>query len=307
MNSTLFARRFARMMALLSIILSACTQADCHIDHTQVMRFHLPDITLSGTEHAGTILAQESRELGDKLKSSSLSCNAGGNLWAFTTHRTVMGNHTFATNVPGVGYRLFINDRPFPFKIATHCDSVSCYPQGADNAHIKLQLVQTAAHISAAGQVMGGTYGTIRPDTGKPALLINLLNSITLQRAACNPVVNTVDLGVAEATDFPSLFSASHRITFRLNTNCPLDIPFKARWEGHTDNRGLLRPLTGKRQAGGIRIRLRDSAGSPVSFGHTFEINHNIEKETFSAEMVRTGDITPGEINALATLHLLYQ
>jgi type 1 fimbria pilin len=301
-----FALNVARVLVFVVTGYPLYGVAGCYTGHTQIAQIQLPNITLSGTEHNGTILAQDSVPITENTKDSSLECDSSGHLLAFATNRLLTGGHIFATSIPGIGYRLFLNHQAFPLKIAVQCNSTSCHPGGLENSMIELQLVQTTEHVTSGGHLRGGTYGVVRPDSGKPALLINLRHPVTIQRAACNPTSSTVDLGVASLTDFPSQFSASQKIPFLVQMNCPASVRVRARWEGYTDKYGLLRTFQGKSRAEGISVRIRDIAGTSLPLDNTFQIVQP-DYGQFSAEMVRTGEIKPGKIDAIATLHLIYE
>lgn len=306
MNLIWFARSLTGT-AMAILLWSSCAIAECEVTQTNVMRFTLPNISLSGQESNGSILAQESQQIPVDTARPGILCNTSGTLRAFATRPLVMNNETFATGVPGIGYRLSINSQPVPWKHSVACAGEACQPSWPKSPQVELQLVQTASHAVAAGRIRPGIYGIVRGDRGKPALLITVAQSVAIENAGCNPRVQTVDLGRAGADAFPSLLASSNRVPFQVEFNCPLPLHLGAIWEGERDRFGLLQPLAGRGRAKGISIRLRDNSGTPVTLAHPLATQQRGRTLNFSAEMVRTGAVSSGKVDAIATLHLIYK
>jgi len=271
------------------------------------MRFTLPTISLSGQESNGSILAQESQQLPVDTARAGILCNTSGTVRAFATRPLVMDNETFATGVSGIGYRLSIDNQPVPWKHSFACAGEACRPGWPTSPQVKLQLVQTASHAIAAGRIRPGIYGIVRGDRGKPALLITIAQGIAIENSGCNPQVQTVDLGTARVDAFPSLLSSSNRVPFQVEFNCPLPLHLGAIWEAERDRFGLVKSLAGRGRAEGISIRLRDDSGTPVTLAHLMTPQPHNSVLNFSAEMVRTGEVSSGKVDAIATLHLIYK
>lgn len=306
MNLIWFARRLTGS-AVAILLWSSCAIAECEVAQTNVMRFTLPTISLSGQESNGSILAQESEQIPVDTARPGILCSTSGTLRAFATRPLVSGNDTFATGVPGIGYRLSIDNQPVPWKHSLACAGQACRPSWPKSPQVQLQLVQTASHAVAAGRIRPGIYGIVRGDRGKPALLITLAQGIAIENSGCNPRVQTVDLGTVRADALPSLFASSNRVPFQVEFNCPLPLYVGAIWEAESDRFGLVKSLAGRGRAEGISIRLRDDSGNPVTLAHPLTAQQHSRTLNFSAEMVRTGEVSSGKVDAIATLHLIYK
>ncbi|WP_312228702.1 fimbrial protein [Pseudescherichia sp.] len=306
MNLIWFVRSLAGT-AMAILFWSSCAIAECEVTQTNVMRFTLPTISLSGGESNGSILAQVTQQIPADPVKSGVSCHSGGTMRVFATRPLVMDNETFATGVPGIGYRLFIDNQPVPWKHSIACEGEACQPSWPTSSQVELQLVRTASHAAAAGRIRPGIYGIVRGDRGKPALLITLAQGIVIENSGCNPRVQTVNLGTVGTKSFPSLLTSSNRVPFRVEFNCPLPLHLGAIWEGERDRFGLLKPLAGRGRAEGIGIRLRDDSGASITLAHPLTAQQHDKALNFSAEMVRTGEVSSGKVDAIATLHLIYK
>lgn len=305
MNLTLRARNLACSLSAL-FLWTTHAFADCQSDSTRVLQFTLPNITLPIAGEGGTVLAQATLPLPEKKGTPSVTCQGEGTLQAMATRPLLAGDHIYATGAPGIGYRLFVQHRIVPWKETLGCGGPACHPNWPGDPQVEMQLIETDPRAASAGRIRAGLYGIVRLDAGKPALTIGLAHAVSIQQEACNPVAGRVDLGATSVAELSAHFSASKRVVFSVETNCPTSLHLQAKWEAQTDPNGLLKTLAGKKQARGVGIRLRTENGSAVSLNQPFSVNQDEGRAIFSAEMVRTGELTPGDVNAVATLHVSY-
>ncbi|PAN72642.1 hypothetical protein CIW69_16450 [Enterobacter cloacae] len=304
MNLALSVHKQIVMAGIISALTPCYLLADCQVNHSQIVRLSLPDITLTGQEGTGSVLATGAVSLSGNMP--KLSCDNGGELQALATHPVLSGKHIFATGIPGIGYKITINNNPFPWKADLHCSGTDCHANNPETAKAEMQIIQTSSAHPVAGYIREGVYGVLRPDKGKPALMFALAHRITVRRQACNTHIETVDLGHVSVKTFTGMFAQSQPTGFTLKLTCPDTMPVRMIWEGISDSHGFLRPFTGKQAVSGIGIKLNDNQGELLAPGKYYDLRENSAVMHFSASMIRTGTVTAGNVDAMATVHFMY-
>ncbi|WP_312412598.1 fimbrial protein [Pseudescherichia sp.] len=277
--------------------------ATCHVTDTQTIKLTLPDITLSASTRPGAILAQKTVDA-DEANADPFLCAGSGQLVALTRSSGKNAQGVHATNIKGIGYRLFINDHPFPWKMRLDCQQGRCQLPWPVTPRITFQLVQTLPDVEVNNVLHSGLYGAIRADTGKPAVLITLAHSIHLRQESCTVQNETVDFGKVLVD--PSIRPGSNIITkaFSIDYQCPFQSSILTRWEGMSSAKGFLTsPQLLER---GVAIAIRDTKGNPVYLNRLFRIAPQADRLPFIAQLISTQKISSGPFNATATFHIIY-
>ncbi|MBZ7671269.1 fimbrial protein [Klebsiella grimontii] len=295
-------RQFALFMLLM--LSTASALANCHSEHTQRMNFTLPDITVSSSTGPGSILAQKTLDVDKENVEKPFICSGGGRIKAMTFVREKNAQGVYATNVKGIGYRLFIDEHPFPWQAPLNCQGANCHLPWPVEPKITLQLVQTLPIVEMGDVLHPGLYGWLRPDSGKPVVLITLTHPVNLHQESCRIQNTHVDFGeVHVKRDTPPGTVISMQ-PFSLLYQCPFEGTIITRWEGISAGKGYLSSPQLKEK--GIEIGIKDYKGRPIYLNKPFKTAFLDNKLKFIAELISTGNVGVGEFDTTATFHIIY-
>lgn len=306
MNYNLFASKYLLTTLLfftLCIGKIESAHAGCHASGTQRIKFTLPAITLSPSTRPGTILAQKTVDA-DEVKEDLFVCSGSGHLMALMRNAGKNAQGVHATNIKGIGYRLFIDNHPFPWETRLNCQQERCQLPWPIVPRITFQLVQTLPDVEVNSVLHSGVYGVIRPDTGRPAVLITLASPIHLSQESCSVHNETVDFGEMLLDPLLKPGSVISTKPFSIDYDCPFTGSILTRWEGVSASHGYL--SSPQLQKHGVAIRIKDTHGIPVYLNRLFRMAPQADRLPFIAQLISTQKVSAGQFNATATFHIIY-
>jgi len=239
------------------------------------------------------------------------------------------------TGTPGIGVRVISVDYGNYVMSGTPMGTSTDFgPTGAgstgqynDTLHFTFQLIKTG-QITGTGQVsVANMYRlashNIPRNVTSPTLASMALGNTTYASQSCRvttpavdvalPVVGTSTLRTAGAT-------AATNTRFSIGLQCDVGSNVYVTLTDATTpgNRTDLLTLTRDSTANGVRIRIRNRVGTPVSFGPDSPAagttnqwlvgpSDSATSIPMTAEYVSTGDVEPGTANAAATFTMSYQ
>lgn len=291
------------LLALLALT-SHLSEASCHIEETQRLRFTLPDITVNTSSGAGTILAQKTLEVDKGSDNHPFICIGKGEVKARTRFDGRKAHGIYETNTKGIGFRLFYNEHPFPWTFSQNCQGTSCKLPWPGESRVTFQLVQTLPKIDLSEAVHPGLYGWIRPDGGKSAVLINLTRSVHVRHESCSVQDTRVDFGdiYIENNEKPGKILDSKKFT--IHYQCQNEGKVLTRLEGPATKEGYL--YSPSLDEKGVAILLKDGRGKRLFMNKDFVTYMQEDEINFKADLISTKKITEGAFNSTVTLHFIY-
>ncbi|WP_253376891.1 fimbrial protein [unidentified bacterial endosymbiont] len=278
--------------------------AGCHVERTQRVKFMLPDITLSASNPPGSILAQKTITLSGESDEQPFICSGDGRVTGLARYSSKNAHGIYSTNVRGIGYRLLMDDKHFPWRAPLSCKGFNCHHAWPVKPKITFQLVQTLPAVEMSGVLHPGVYGVIQPDSGKPAVLISLMHGVHLRQESCIVQDEKVDFGEVDFDRNAFRGTVISSKPFALRYQCAFQGPILTRWEGVATDKGYLSSPQLKDK--GIAIRISHSQGSPLYLNRIFKVAPQTGALMFKADLISDGELSQGNFNATATFHIIY-
>ncbi len=292
------------LIASLLLALPVAAQAGCHVTGTRKVNFTLPDISLSGTAGPGTVLSEKSIDLDDGNTSQPFICSGDGHLDALTRYLRRNGQGIFATGVKGIGYRLILDDHPFPWHSTLRCQGDNCHLPWPVAPRITFQLVQTLAKIETDKSIGPGVYGLVKTDTGQSVAIISLQHVVHLHQESCWIQNQNVDFGSVAVPDKTSAGAVLGTRTFALQYSCTMPDEIVTRWEGIADSNGnLVSPVLKEKK---VAISIQTQTGEHLRLNQRYFTTPHDGELAYQAQLLSTGKTQDGGFYATATLHVLY-
>lgn len=282
----------------------ASVNAECHLAESLKLDFSLPDITLSSSSGPGTILSQKTMSLNDGSDKQPFICNGNGHLTAFPGFMSKNGQGVYATGVAGIGYRLYLDTQPFPWRTNLRCGGFRCRLPWPVTPRLTFELVQTSSVLQIQDTIKPGIYGVIRPDGGNKSVLISLQRPVRVHGESCHIESKTVNFGDVNIPDKAKAGTVLATREFSLSYSCPLQDHLAMRWEGISDKNGYL--LSSVMRKNNIALSIQQQNGTPMPVNKRIKIVPQTGNFVFLAKLLSTGVPQPGAFNATANLHILY-
>lgn len=244
-------------------------------------------------------------------------------------------NYTiFETGVPGIGFILGLKDANGKNYIPLQTGVSITYPaDGAEGYAPALGWSAKVTFIKTGTALKSGVYQT---PTINAAILTAYNNETKTAKVIINPTTITVtasgctvgtksanvNLGTLDVRTLPNVGSTSPSGTFNVSLTCDQSVAVNAVMTDQTtpSNRSSVVTLTGDSSASGVGVQFFYNGSGPLMMGpdssaagttNQFFIQTTSAAQTlslpFQAQYIRTGDLTPGSANALASITFSYQ
>lgn len=246
----------------------------------------------------------------------------------------------FDSGIAGIGFIYAIKDTNATNWVAPAAgEKLQAYPatgtatDGRTNIgyQVKFQFVKTAEHLVSGTYTVPLTYiaqaSAVGSDVASASIYLNPV-TITVMAASCT--VNsgdnhTIDLGSISAAELPSVGSISTKKSFSVLLQCDEGVTVSGTLTDQTNstNTSDIVSLTSDSTASGVGVQFfYNGSSSPVSLGpdssakdntNQFTINSALTSANeavsvpFSVGYIRTGDMSAGTANAIASLTFSYQ
>lgn len=240
----------------------------------------------------------------------------------------------FETGVPGIGFILGLKDFNSPNYIPMLTTVTQSYPaEGTSIYAINLGWSAKVTFIKTGAALKSGVYQT---STINAAILTAYNNETKTAKVIINPTTITVtasgctvgtksanvNLGTLDVRTLPNVGSTSPSGTFNVSLTCDQSIAVNAVMTDQTtpSNTSSVVTLTGDSTASGVGVQFFYNGSGPLMMGpdssaagttNQFFIQTTSAAQTlslpFQAQYIRTGDLTPGSANALASITFSYQ
>lgn len=294
----------ATLIVSLLLALPPAVQAGCHVAETRKVNFTLPDISLSGASGPGTVLSEKSIDLVDGNTTRPFICSGEGHLEALTRYLRKNGQGIFSTDVKGIGYRLILDNHPFPWRSPLQCQGDNCHLPWPVTPRLTFQLVQTLSDIQTDKTIGPGIYGLIKTDTGKAVTIISLQHAVHLHQESCWIQNQDVDFGRVTIPGKVSAGTVLSTRQFSLQYSCTIPDEIVTRWEGSSDSNGnLVSPALKDKK---VAISIQKQSGEHLRLNRRYFTSPQNGALAYQAQLLSTGNTQDGGFNATATLHVLY-
>ena len=308
MHYRLFAAKasFLTRLAIIFILpfSAASANAECHLAKSLKVDFSLPDITIPSSSRPGTILSQKTVSLNESSDKPPFICSGNGHLTAFPRLMKKNGQGVYATGVAGIGYRLYLDTQPFPWRTNLLCGGFRCRLPWPVTPRLTFELVQTSPALQIQDTIKPGIYGVIRPDGGNKSVLISLQRGVRVRGESCHIESKTVNFGDVNIPGKAKAGTVLAAREFSLSYTCPLQDHLAMRWEGMSDKNGFL--LSTVMRKNNIALSIHQKDGTPMPINKRIKIVPQTGEFVFQAKLLSTGVPRPGAFNATANLHILY-
>ncbi|MGE9551433.1 fimbrial protein [Erwinia amylovora] len=240
----------------------------------------------------------------------------------------------FETGVQGVGFILGLKDTNGTTYVPLQSGITQTYPaEGTNGTATELGWSAKVTFVKTGQPLASGTYTT---PTINAAVLTAYNNEVATAKVIISPTsinvnatgctINTpsvpVDMGSLDVRSFNAVNSTSALKNFSVNLNCDANIALHAVVTDQTDptNTTDTVSLTPDSTAGGVGVQFFYNNTGPLPLGPDSSLNSTVgqfliqstsQAETltlpFQARYIRTGDITPGTADAVASITFSYQ
>ncbi|QHM76279.1 F17b-G fimbrial adhesin [Mixta theicola] len=245
--------------------------------------------------------------------------------------------NVFETSVPGIGYIVAVKDYNATHYMPLQMAQVQTFP--ADDAapgyspslgwSIKVTFVKTGEklqsgshrspliHVAVLTAIDSANVSTMADVYINPTTFI-------VKAAGCTVDTDSVDLklGNINLRELPAIGSTSPAANFTIDVDCDENIALNAvvTDQSNPDNRSTVVSLTGDSTAAGVGVEFFYNGTGPLKLGpdsaargtaNQFFIQRTGQAQRlslpFQARYIRTGELTPGSANALASVTFSYQ
>ncbi|WP_437887514.1 fimbrial protein [Phytobacter sp. V91] len=248
--------------------------------------------------------------------------------------------YVFESGVPGIGYILGLKDTGASTWLPLQTQLTQTFPASGSGIANSLGWSAKVTFVKTGVPMQAGTYttpllniATLHAMTGSDdaptatATASVIINPTTIEVIATGctismPVMD-INLGTVDMHTLASVNSTSPLETFYVNLQCDANISLNAVLTDQTDqsNTSDIVSLTPTSTASGVGVQFFYAGSGPLSLGPDSSLSGTINQfyitaTTSSAESltlpfqvryIRTGEITPGSANALASLTFSYQ
>ncbi|WP_420841466.1 fimbrial protein [Erwinia endophytica] len=240
----------------------------------------------------------------------------------------------FETGVPGVGFILGLKDSNATAYVPLQNGTTQTYPaDGASGTANDLGWSAKVTFVKTGEPLASGVYVTptinaavLTAHNNETATAKVIINPTTITVNATGCTISTpsvqVDMGSLDVRAFNAVNSTSALKNFTVGLNCDANIALYGVVTDQTDpsNTTDTVSLTPDSTATGVGVQFFYNNSGPLSLGPDSSLNSTIgqffiqstsQAETlslpFQARYIRTGDITPGTANAVASITFSYQ
>jgi major type 1 subunit fimbrin (pilin) len=324
-------RGWRRMLFMLCMVLAAPDVfADCTFYpgySLQNMTINLPTVIVPRDAAPGTVLASAETPTtagtGGGAKNSFATCTAPGNSYyavngAQTTSAGGLSD-VFATNVPGIGLRVYIRTVQGGTSYRFTTPGVNAGSSVGDWGWYKYGNSWWGVQVISTGQISSGqTDGKISATVTLDNLLVTQITIPSFQvisQACVTPDV-IVPMGQHLPSELAGGFTASVGFNISLNS-CPAGMnSIQYRIDPMTavlNSAQSVVALDSSSTATGVGVQLLDGTGAvfPISTLQTFSGYNPSSGGNYTIPMraryYRTGTITPGPANTSMTITMQYQ
>ncbi|QIR28748.1 fimbrial protein [Kluyvera genomosp. 3] len=240
----------------------------------------------------------------------------------------------FETGVSGIGFILGLKDFNGTTYVPMKTTITQTYPADGTNGYAQdLGWSAKVTFIKTGTALKSGVYQT---PTINAAILTAYNNETKTAQVIINPTTFTVtasgctvgtksanvNLGTLDVRTLPNVGSTSPSGTFNVSLTCDQSIAVNAVMTDQTtpSNTSSVVTLTGDSTASGLGVQFFYNGSGPLMMGpdssaagttNQFFIQTTSAAQTlslpFQAQYIRTGDLTPGSANALASITFSYQ
>lgn len=292
---------------------------------------------------AGLVLAKQDAAVGSVL--ATVRKNAGmGDAWycspsggSMTYENVILWGDlvefwsTYSTNVPGIGYRLTLEQVPYlvasPLFPGRKTVNVAPGPQdgriGFADWRFKLEIIKTANRVGN-GPLSSVPIGRVQleNDPSRKFVLVQL-GDIRILAPSCQVAVGSknqiVNMGQEYRNRFDRVGSTTASKDFQVVVNCQsspngIENTVSLTMDATSDpsnTPGVLSIDTGTGTATGVGIQVLDGKGLPVAFGQPKELGQSKDGDyvvPFKARYYQVaGTVGGGKANGRATLTLTYK
>lgn len=242
--------------------------------------------------------------------------------------------NVFETGVPGVGFILGLKDANGTKYVPLQNGTTQTYPaEGTSSTAMDLGWSAKVTIVKTGQPLASGTYVTptinaaiLTASNGDVATAKVIINPITINVNASGCTINTpsipVDMGSLDIRPFEVVNSTSELKNFSVSLNCDANVSLHAVLTDQTDPANISNTvsLTPDSTARGIGVQFFYKNNGPIQLGPDSSLNstvgqffiQNTSQKTmltlpFQARYIRTGDITPGKADAVASITFSYQ
>ena len=242
--------------------------------------------------------------------------------------------NVFETGVPGIGYIIGLKDFNGTTWVPLQTGITQSYPaDGTSGLAYDLGWSAKVTFIKTGTALKSGVYQT---STINAAILTAYNNETKTAQVIINPTTITVtasgctvdtksanvNLGTIDVRTLPNIGSVSPSGTFNVGLTCDEQVSVNAVMTDQTtpSNTTSVVSLTGDSTASGVGVQFFYNGSGPLLMGpdssasgttNQFFIQTTTAAQTlllpFQAQYIRTGALTPGRANALASITFSYQ
>ncbi|NIF20384.1 fimbrial protein [Candidatus Pantoea multigeneris] len=300
------------MFALLSEgAQAACTYVGTG-KNTEV-NFNFGNITVQRDAPVGTELAKRSYLTPGYGVTCTTRWHYNNTLTRFTT-LSAYGNHTYDTNIDGIGLTLYFGaglQRYFPYK-SQDLNPVTAATGGT----VIATLVKTAAGAVGSGRISTGRVANHSYDK-LSVFNVNLTGVNTITPVACSVTQTAISVPMGDVlrSEFTGVGSVATSKAFSIPLNCDENTRVKITLDATADSSGIpgviaLNPSTSDKVASGVGVQvLRNS--TPVTLGSALQVGtvatSGVYTIPLAARYYQTqARVTAGQANATATFTMTY-
>ena len=240
----------------------------------------------------------------------------------------------FETGVPGVGFILGLKDANGTSYVPLKNGIIQTYPaDGTSGTAQDLGWAAKVTFVKTGTPLASGTYTT---PTINAAILTAYNNETATAKVIINPVTINVqasgctmgtpnvqiDMGRLDVRTLSAVNSTSELRNFFVNLSCDANISLYAVVSDQTDPTNVTDTvsLTPDSTASGVGVQFFYNNTGPLSLGPDSSLNSTVSQFfiqstsqaevlnlPFQARYIRTGDVTPGTADAVASITFSYQ
>lgn len=322
------------LQALALLTLSLCAPsiwASCSISSgsSASLVFNIPAITVPVDTPVGTVLYS------GQLTSPNVGvkCNATGNIYqgykSITSSDYVSGNPligVYATNVPGVGIRAtWVNSGSASFANGSY---IKPYGMGTSKVgNMSYNLVFNAlVELVVTGPIKSGDLDVTslqaewNYDGALVATIMFVGSTINVTGTSCDLVEKNLVVNMRPINPDDFVFNSATGVTndpfyielVKCNAGISVDLTFSSAGSSGLVNNLTLANSSGANMAQGVGIQIIGVQKNIVEFNKVYTLtSETVEGQSiklpFAARYVKTGDVVPGLVNAIATFEVNYR
>ncbi|GAA3611793.1 fimbrial protein [Gibbsiella greigii] len=240
----------------------------------------------------------------------------------------------FETGIPGIGFILGLKDTNATTWIPLQTEIIQTYPTDEANSSAndlgwsaKVSFIKTGSPLKSGNYTIPSiTAAVLTAYNNETATAKVIINSTTVIVSATGCTISTpsvaINLGTVDMHILSAVDSTSELKNFNVSLQCDANISLNAVITDQTDQSNISQivSLTPDSTATGVGVQFFYNGTGPLSLGpdsslnstpNQFFITSTSQAENlslpFQARYIRTGAITPGTANALASITFSYQ